>query len=85
MVILHASFIITGLVQLRERARGHLVHTRSIVHENTAVHREKVFLFGFMLQGVWFSAEGVTHGNMAVFNVNADLSWLRRIIREKDI
>lgn len=46
VVILHASFIITGLVQLRERARGYFIHTRSIVHENTAAHRGKAFLFG---------------------------------------
>lgn len=46
VLILHASFIIAGLIQLRERARGHFIHTRSIVQENTAVRRGKVSLFG---------------------------------------
>lgn len=68
LVILHASFIITGLIQLREREsqRPLRTHTQHCTGEHSCPSWESNYL-RTGLQGVWFNAEGGTCGNMAAF------------------
>lgn len=86
VVILHASFIITGLVQLRERARGQLIHTHAALYMRTQLSTVGKPFFSDWAAGCVVQGRG---GNSWQYgscnNINADMSWLGRIIQDKDI